>query len=275
MTDNEQRTLIIGGTGKTGRRVAQRLEQRRFPLAIASRSGRPRFDWDEPASWAPLLSGARAVYLAYHPDVAAPGAAERLGELSRLAVQSGVRRIVLLSGRGEPASQPSERAVSECGAAFTILRCAFFCQNFSEGALLEPVLSGEVAFPAGDVAEPFIDAEDIADVAVQALTSAEHAGKIYDLTGPRLLTFGEATQAIARATGKSVRYAPVTPEAYRAALAEHVAAAEADFWTELFRNLLDGHNAQVSDGVEQALGRKPRDFAAYVGDAAAAGAWKR
>lgn len=275
MNDNQRNTLIIGGTGKTGRRVVQRLEQRGVPVAVASRSGTPPFDWNEPASWAPPLSGARAVYLAYHPDVAAPGAAERLRALSRLAVHCGVQRMVLLSGRGEPASLPSERAVSECGAAFTILRCAFFCQNFSEGALFEPVLSGEVAFPAGEVAEPFIDAEDIADVAVQALTSAEHAGKIYDLTGPRLLTFAQATQAIASATNKSVRYVPVTPEAYRAALAEHVAADEADFWSELFRKLLDGHNAQVSDGVEQALGRKPRDFAAYVRDAASAGAWNR
>jgi uncharacterized protein YbjT (DUF2867 family) len=275
MNDNQLQTLIIGGTGKTGRRVAQRLERRGVPAAIASRSGTPAFNWNEPASWAPLLSGARAVYLAYHPDVAAPGAAERLGALSRMAVHSGVQRIVLLSGRGEPASLPSERAVSECGAAFTILRCAFFCQNFSEGALLEPVLSGEVAFPAGEVAEPFIDAEDIADVAVEALTRAEHAGKIDDLTGPRLLTFAEAAQCIASATSKSVRYVPVTPEAYRAALAEHVARDEADFWSELFRKLLDGHNAQVSAGVEQVLGRKPRDFAAYVRDAAAAGAWNR
>ncbi|MDF2694187.1 MAG: hypothetical protein K0S65_2570, partial [Labilithrix sp.] len=218
----------------------------------------------------------QAVYLAYAPDLAVPGAAENIRPFAKLAAELGVRRIVLLSGRGEPGVLPSERAVQDSGCEWTILRCAWFSQNFSEGHLLEPVLSGEVAFPAGTMAEPFIDCDDIADVAIAALTETRHVGQIYELTGPRLLTFAEATAAIGDAAHRSVRYVPISSADYEAALvAEHVPADLAKFLVELFTHVLDGHNAHVTDGVERALGRKPRDFDLYARDAAAAGAWRR
>ncbi len=96
--------------------------------------------------------------------------------------------------------------MQEVSAEWTILRSSFFSQNFSESFFLEPILGGEVALPAGDVPEPFVDAEDIADVAVAALTEDGHAGELYELTGPRLLTFAEAVGEISRATGRKVRY---------------------------------------------------------------------
>jgi uncharacterized protein YbjT (DUF2867 family) len=198
-----------------------------------------------------------------------------LRSLAEGAVKYGVRRIVLLSGRGEEQAEKSERGVRECGAAFTVLRAAWFCQNFSEGHLLEPVLSGEVAFPAGNVAEPFVDVEDIADVAVAALTGDAHAGKTYELTGPRLLTFAEAVGEIAGASGRVVNYVPITTEEYGAALAPYLPAGDVAFLSELFRHVLDGHNAHTTDGVERALGRKPRDFRDYARAAAAAGVWNR
>jgi uncharacterized protein YbjT (DUF2867 family) len=242
-------------------------------VRIASRSGTPPFEWGDPNTWAAALRDIGAVYLAYYPDLAAPGAADQIRPFAKLAADSGARRLVLLSGRGEPQVLPSEQAVRDSGAATTILRAAWFCQNFSEGSLLDPVLGGEIAFPAGDVAEPFVDADDIADVAVAALTEEGHAGEIYELSGPRLLTFAEAAAEISRASGQPVRYVPISSEEYATALAEQVPAEYVTFVTELFRHLLDGHNAHLSDGVERALGRKARDFTDYA--RAAAGAWKR
>jgi uncharacterized protein YbjT (DUF2867 family) len=269
----QQTTLILGGTGKTGRRVARKLNDRGLPVRIASRSSTPPFDWTDRRTWGPAIRGADAIYLTYVPDLAVPGAGADIAEISRLAAESGVKRIVLLSGRGEPQAALNEQPLRESGLDFTVLRCAFFSQNFSEGAMLDSVRSGTVPFPAGNVAEPFLDAEDIADVAVAVLTEDGHAGKTYELTGPRLLTFGQVVEEISRASGREVRYLPVTHEQYAATLAGLFPAEVATFLGELFRDLLDGHNSHLTDGVERVLGRKPRDFREFVRTAAAAGAW--
>lgn len=263
-------TVLIGGAGKTGRRVAARLAQQGVPVRLASRSSDCRFDWDNEGTWADALGNAKAVYVTFHPDLALPWAAERIGKLSRLAVARGAERLVLLSGRGEHQVWPAERALREAGAPFTIVRAAWFCQNFSEGHFLDAILQGELAFPAGNVGEPFVDADDIADVVTAALTDARHAGQIYDLTGPRLLTFAEAVQEIAAVSGKPVRYTPVSSEQYREILKPYLPAADIDFMVDLFAHVLDGHNALLTDGVERALGRKPRDFRDYARDAARA-----
>jgi uncharacterized protein YbjT (DUF2867 family) len=267
-------TLVLGGTGKTGRRVARRLTARGLPVRSGSRSGDPPFDWEDQSTWAPALRKVESVYLSYHPDLAAPGAAETIGRFAELAVASGVRRIVLLSGRGEEQAQVSERTVRNSGAEWTILRSSWFSQNFSEDYLLEPVLSGEIALPAEDVAEPFVDVEDIADVAVAALTEDGHAGQLYELSGPRLLTFAEAAEEIAKASGREVRYVPISPERYTAGMIRQGVPAEyAAFLTELFTRVLDGRNAHLTDGVQRALGRQPRDFTDFARDAAASGVW--
>jgi uncharacterized protein YbjT (DUF2867 family) len=267
-------TLVLGGTGKTGRRVARRLTARGLPVRIGSRSGEPPFDWEDRSTWAPALREVESVYLSYHPDLAAPGAAETIGRFAELAVASGVRRIVLLSGRGEEQAQVSERTVRNSGAEWTILRSSWFSQNFSEDYLLEPVLSGEIALPAEDVAEPFVDVEDIADVAVAALTEDGHAGQLYELSGPRLLTFAEAAEEIAKASGRRVHYVPISPEQYTAGMIRQgVPADYAAFLTELFTRVLDGRNAHLTDGVQRALDRQPRDFSDFARDAAASGVW--
>ena len=194
----KQTTLVLGGTGKTGRRVAQRLVARGVPTRVGSRSGEPPFDWEDEATWAPALQDVESVYISYYPDVAIPGAVEAVRSFAELAVGEGVRRLVLLSGRGEEEAQRAERVVQEMGVEWTVVRCSWFNQNFSENYLLEPILSGKVVLPAGDVPEPFVDADDIADVAVAALTEEGHAGEIYELTGPKLLTFAEAIAEISR-----------------------------------------------------------------------------
>lgn len=268
MTNERETTVILGGNGKTGRRVAQRLAARGRPVRMASRSSEIPFDWSDEATWAPALAGAGALYVTYYPDLAVPGAADHVRAVSRLAVEAGVRRIVLLAGRGEPQVHPAERAVRDCGVDYTILECAFFAQNFDEG-LLRPV-DGVVVFPARDVREPFIDCDDIADVAVAALTERGHDGKTYELTGPRALTFGEATAMMAAASGRPLRYESVSFEAYGELLAPHMAAPEIAFFLDLFRALLDGHNASPTDDVARVLGRPARDFGDYARDAAAA-----
>jgi uncharacterized protein YbjT (DUF2867 family) len=268
-------TLVLGGTGKTGRRVAQRLEALGHPVRIGSRAARPRFDWEDPTTWGRALAGARQVYLSYYPDVAAPGAADIVGAFARMAVDRGAPRIVLLSGRGEPGAEESERAVRDSGAALTIVRSTWFAQNFSEDYLLEYVLSGEVTLPAGDTREPFVDADDIADVAVAALTDDRHIGELYELTGPRLLTFADAVADIAAATGRTICYRRVSIEEHATiALANGVPADVVELLSYLFSEVLDGRNAHLADGVQRALGRRPKDFRDFARDAAAAGAWR-
>ena len=195
---------------------------------------------------------------------------------AELAVQSGVRRLVLLSGRGEEEAQKGEEVVQDAGADWTIVRASWFSQNFSENFLLQSVIDGELALPAGDVGEPFIDVDDIADVAVAALTEDGHTGRVYEVTGPRLLTFEEAGGEIARATGRQIRYVQISQEAFASALSEQ--SVPADFVglvTYLFREVLDGRNAHLTDGVQRALGRPPRDFAEYARETATTGVWSR
>jgi uncharacterized protein YbjT (DUF2867 family) len=266
-------TLVLGGTGKTGRRVAERLVARGVPVRIGSRSGEPRFDWDDRSTWASALEGVGSVYVSHYLD-AVPGAAETVGAFAELAVAKGVRRQVLAGGRGEAEAERVEQAVRSSGAEWTILRSTWFAQNFSEGGFLDFVLAGEVTLPAGDTPEPFVDVDDIADVAVAALTEEGHEGELYELTGPRLLTFEEAVNEIALATGREIRYVPVSMAEFESLLAEY--EVPADFvWllTYLFGEVLDGRNAHVVDGVQRALGREPRDFSEFARDAAATGIW--
>jgi uncharacterized protein YbjT (DUF2867 family) len=277
-TQEKEMTLVLGGTGKTGRRVAARLQARGLPVRIGSRSGEPPFDWEKPDTWATALDGVSAAYVSYYPDLAIPGAPEAVRAFVELAARNGVRRLVLLSGRGEEEAQSAEQALrevsEEAGVEWTIVRCAWFMQNFDENYILEPILSGEVALPSGNVPEPFVDAGDIADVAVAALTEDGHAGHLYELTGPRLLTMEQAVGEISRATGREIRFVPVTLEEYESVLAEADVPPEfLSFLTYLFGEVLDGRNASLTDGVRRALDREPIDFADYAREAAATGIW--
>jgi uncharacterized protein YbjT (DUF2867 family) len=274
----QQPTLVLGGTGKTGRRVVQRLQAAGRPVRVGTPSATPPFDWDDQSTWAPALEGVGSVYVTYYPDVAIPGAAAAIGAFAELAVATGVRRLVLLSGRGEQGARRSEQALQQSGADWTIVRSAFMAQNLNESFFVEPVRAGEVAFPADqDLTEPFIDADDIADVAVAALTGDEHVGQLYEVTGPRLLGWAQAVAEIAAAAGRPIRYVPVSLEEYAALLVENqVPADDVKMLTGVFSEIagvLDGRNAYLSDGVQRALGRPPRDFADFVRDAAATGVW--
>ena len=273
-TQETKTTLVLGGTGKTGRRVVERLAARDLPTRVGSRSREPPFDWEEEATWVAALQNVGSVYVSYYPDIAAPGAVAAVRSFAKLAVENGVRKLVLLSGRGEPEAERAEAAVRDSGADLTILRSTWFMQNFSEDYMLEHVLSGEIRLPAGDVPTPFLDADDIAEVAVAALTDDRHAGQLYELTGPRSLTFAEAAAEIAEAMGREVRYVPVSLEEHATEATEHGVPAEVvELLTYLFAEVVDGRNASTTDGVRRALGRQPKDFADYTREAATSGVW--
>jgi uncharacterized protein YbjT (DUF2867 family) len=274
MRADDHPVLVLGGTGKSGRRVVERLRARGVPVRVGSRSGGPPFDWEDPTTWTPALAGARSVYLTYYPDLAVPGAVEATRAFAEIAVEGGTTRIVLLSGRGEPEAARAEEAVRETGAELTILRSTWFMQNFSEDYMLEHVLSGEIRLPGGDVPTPYLDVDNLADLAVAALTDDRHVGALYELTGPRSLTFDEVAAIIAEATGRSLRYVPVSLEQHAAELAGHGVPPEVvELLTYLFDEVVDGRNATTTDDVELALGRPAGDFEEYARKAAASGVW--
>jgi uncharacterized protein YbjT (DUF2867 family) len=271
-TDNL--TLVLGANGTTGRRVAERLTARDVPVRLGSRSGQPPFDWADEATWPAVLENVTAAYVVYYPDLVAPGALDRVRRFAELAAASGVRRLVLLSGRGEELARQAERAVMDSGANWTIVRCAFFAQNFSEKGFEDFIRGGTVALPAPEVGEPFVDAEDIADVVTAALSEDGHTGQLYELTGPRLLTFEQAVAEIATATGRDIAYHQVSPDEFVSGLTElGIPKDEAEVFAEIFGTVLDGRNAHLTDGVQRALGRPPRDFADYAMQTAASGVW--
>ncbi|MCT7352122.1 NAD(P)H-binding protein [Streptomyces sp. 15-116A] len=269
-------TLVVtGASGRTGSRVARAAEAAGLGVRAASRAN--GFDWADATTWADTLRGADAAYLVHPADVGAPGTAEAVGALAREAVGLGVRRLVLLSARGEDQALPTEEALRASGADWTIVRSAWFAQNFSEGPLVAELRErGELVFPASEVPEPFVDLRDVADVVVAALTDGDrYAGRVLSVTGPRLLTFGGAVAEIAAATGRTLTYRAVPPRDYgEALLGFGVPPEEAGFLTEVFATLLDGRNARVEDGVREILGREPRDFTGFVREEAAAGTWK-
>ncbi|WP_448952768.1 NAD(P)H-binding protein [Labrys neptuniae] len=266
--------LVLGGTGKTGRRVAERLVKAGRRVRLGSRQAQPAFDWEKPEGWAAALDGIAAVYVSYQPDIALPGAVDTVRAFFRQAREAGVSKIVLLSGRGEPEAEEAEEALRATDFDWTILRCSWFFQNFSENFFLDSILAGEVALPDTLAPEPFVDVDDIAEIAVAAFSDPHHSHQLYDITGPEALTFEQAVAAIAKAAGRPIAYVPVSLEAYRLGLVEQGLPGEVvELVTYLFTTVLDGRNEPVADGVARALGRPPRNFADYVASTAATSVW--
>lgn len=261
--------LVTSATGKTGRKVAERLAARGLTVREGSRSGAVPFDWEDPEGWAPALRGADAAYVNYYPDLAAPGAVEAMTAFGAAAAGAGVRRLTLLSGRGEPGAVAAEEALraAATGIEPTVVRASFFAQNFTEGMLAEGVAAGELVFPAGDTREPFVDVADLADVVVETLLADAHAGRVHELTGPQALTFAEVAAELSGSTGRPVAYTPASPAAYAELLAGWgLPHPEARWLADLFATLLDGHNATPTDGVKRVLGREPRSFARFLAE---------
>jgi uncharacterized protein YbjT (DUF2867 family) len=267
--------LIIGGAGKTGGRVNNLLKARGIATRPVSRSTSPSFDWNRPEGWAAALDGVSKAYVTYQPDLAVEGSSEAIAEISRLAREKGLERVVLLSGRGEPGAQRAEAVLQASGVPWTCVRASWFDQNFSESYLLDGVLAGEIALPAGPIPEPFIDVDDIADVVVAALTDERHANRLYEVTGPRSLTFSQAVEEISGAIGHPIRYVQVSPEDFVTSMRAYAPEDIVQLLHELFTVVLDGRNSAVTHGVPEALGRPARDFSDYVRRTAASGVWNK
>ncbi|WP_085497724.1 NmrA family NAD(P)-binding protein [Arenibacter troitsensis] len=272
---NMSNILVIGGTGKTGRKVVNRLIKAGHKVRIGSRSASPAFDWEQPETWSESLLGMDIVYITFQPDLAVPGALEAIEELIRKAKQSSVRKVVLLSGKGEREAELCEQVVIHSGLDYTIVRASWFNQNFSESFFLEPILEGSVALPQADVKVPYVDTDDIADVAVAALLNEKHNGQIYQLTGPRQLTFKEVIQEISEATGRDIAFTPIALSAYTQVMKQQGVPSDFIWLIEyLFTEVLGNpDNAEITHDIEKVLGRKPKDFSEYVKETVAKGVW--
>ncbi len=270
---NNPDILITGATGKTGRRIHERLAAKGILARPGSRQSAIPFDWYDATTWPAALAGIRTAYLSFFPDLAVAGAPAIIQEFTDLAVASGVRKLVLLSGRGEAHAQRCEEIVLSSGVQATVLQASWFAQNFSEGHFHEGVLNGVIAVPAGQVREPFLDIDDLAEVAEHVLLEDGHAGKIYELTGPELLSFDQVAKQMSEVSGLEVHYSSIT-FAQNYSMLEGIAGKEfASLITELCREVLDGRNESLGQGVEQVLHRQPRSFAEYCRRAAVSGAW--
>ncbi|MGY1900592.1 NAD(P)H-binding protein [Nocardia gipuzkoensis] len=278
---SEHPILVTGATGKSGRRVVSRLRAKGLPVRAAARNGEHVFDWTDRGTWDAALKGVRAAYIVQLDGT------QLVRPFIERAVGHGVERIVLASGRGidDPdyvkdssgvleGILDSEAAVRESGLEWTISRPGWFAQNFSEGFFAEAIRTGELRLPAGDGAASFVDAEDIAAVVVAALTEDRHVGEIYELSGPRAVTLAEAVATISEATGREIRYVPLSVEDYVAELVRQgMPPADAAAFADVVEPLREGKDEHVSDGVPRALGRPPRTFAEFARSTAAAGGW--
>lgn len=266
--------LVIGGTGKTGRRVAERLEAIGMQVRIGSRSVDPPFDWQNPETWAAALDGMDKVYITFQPDLAVPGARQAIDGLTSQAVKAGIKKMVLLSGRGEKEAELCEQVVMNAGVDWTIVRASWFNQNFSESFFLDPILEGQVALPRAEALVPYVDADDIADVVVAALLGDTHTGRTFELTGPRQLTFKQVADEISKATGRDIGFHSVTMDAYVKMLREYQ-VPEDYIWliNYLFTEVLVDRNSSITDDIQKVLGRPAKDFADYARETAMAGIW--
>ncbi|WP_264553940.1 NmrA family transcriptional regulator [Flavobacterium sp. N2038] len=267
--------LVLGSNGKTGRRVAERLgANATVEIRLGSRTETIPFDWEKPETWENVLKDIEVVYITFQPDLAIPSAEETLENFTRLATQTGVQKMILLSGRGEKEAQLCEEVVKQNAKNWTIIRASWFNQNFSESIFLDPILAGIVALPRAEALEPFTDADDIADVVVEAILDNKHNTKTYELTGPRLLTFKDAVNEIAEASGKNIAFQGLSLEEYTQMLREYE-VPEDHIWlvNYLFEQVLDGRNSYITSDIEQVLGRKAKDFSSYAIETAKTGIW--
>lgn len=267
--------LVLGGTGKTGRRIAAALREKGVSFRIGSRTAVPAFDWNKESSWDACLDSVSTVYLNYAPDLAIPGATDSIQAFVDHAKNRGVQRIVMLSGRGETEAQACEKIVQESGLKWTVVRASWFNQNFSEGAFVEMVQSGQITLPGGDIREPWVDVDDIADVIVTALTESGHEGEVYEVTGPRLMSFEDIASDLSQATGREIKYIDIPHSDFLESMSKMGAPKDVIWLLDyLFATVLDGRNAHLTDGIQRALGRPPKDFADYASVTANTAIWK-
>ncbi|GAA5219691.1 NmrA family NAD(P)-binding protein [Membranihabitans marinus] len=267
--------LVIGGTGKTGSRVIKQLQNQGIEPRIGSRNASPSFDWNHKDTWVKSLQNIDRIYLSYYPDLAVPGAKEAIESLTYLAKELGVKKIVLLSGKGEIEAEACEKIIADSGVDYTIVRASWFNQNWSESFFLDPILSGEVALPMSDVLIPFVDAEDIAEVAATVLLDDSYNSKIIEVTGPELITFKDIVRTISKTSNRNLNFYDITLEQYVAGMREMQLPKDMIWLIEyLFSHVLTNpQNQKISHDIEKVLGRKAKTFLEYAEETAKTGIW--
>jgi uncharacterized protein YbjT (DUF2867 family) len=267
--------LVIGGNGKTGSRVVNLLKTAGHEVHVAGRNSHPKFDWDDVSTYAEALRGMDRAYIVYYPDLAVPGAKEAIDSLTKAALKEGLEKVVLLSGKGETEAEACEEIVAHSGLNYTLVRASWFNQNFSEGAFVDFVLAGQVALPMPEAEIPFVDADDIAEVVAKVLVDDSYNGQTITVTGPRKMTFAEAVESMANGLGREIRYIPISIEEFKAGMSR---AGLPDSYVWLFGYLFEEvlgnpENQEISNDVEQVLGRAATDFDEYVAKTKATGVW--
>lgn len=269
--------LVIGGTGKTGRRVVSRLTELGHNVRIGGRNSTPAFNWEEVSTYAKALKGMDSAYIVYYPDLAVPGAREAITALTEAALKEGLEKVVLLSGKGETEAEACEQIVAHSGLNYTLVRASWFNQNFSEGAFLEFVLSGLVALPMPEAKIPFVDADDIAEVVTKVLLDDAYNGETITVTGPQKRTFKELVEAMSKGIGRELQYQAITIEQFKEGMK---AAGLPDSYVWLFGYLFqevlgNPDNQTISNDVERVLGRPATSFEEYVEKTVATGIWNQ
>ena len=272
---NIENILVIGGTGKTGRRVVEQLKKKGIEPKIGSRNASPSFDWDDKDTWVNTLNGIEKMYVTYYPDLAVPGAKEKIESLTYLAKELGIKKMVLLSGKGETEAEACENIVINSGMDYSIVRASWFNQNWSESFFLDPIISGEVALPMADVLIPFVDANDIAEVAAKVLLDDTYNGEIIELTGPELITFKDIVNIISRVSNRKLNFYDITLEQYVDGMKQMQIPDDVVWLIEyLFSHVLTNpKNQLVVNDIERVLGRKAKPFAEYAQETAKTGIW--
>ena len=269
--------LVIGGTGKTGRRVVEGLTQLGHNVRIGTRKSNPAFDWDDPTTYAEALKGMDRAYIVYYPDLAVPGARDAITALTEGALKEGLEKVVLLSGKGETEAEACEQIVATSGLNFTLVRASWFNQNFSEGAFLDFVLAGHVALPMPEAEIPFVDAGDIADVVTKVLVDDTFNGETITVTGPRKMTFKEVVDTMAKGIGRDIRYQPISIDEFKEGM-KGAGLPDSYIWLfgYLFKEVLgNADNQVISNDIERVLGRTATDFKEFVKNTVDTGVWNQ
>ena len=267
--------LVIGGTGKTGRLVAENLTKLGHNVRVVGRTTTPAFDWDKPETYEAALQNMDRAYVVFYPDLAVPGAKDAIGLLTEKALKVGLDKLVLLSGKGEAEAEACEEIVANSGLNYTTVRASWFNQNFNEGAFVDYILAGHLALPMPEAKIPYTDTQDIADVVTKVLLDDAYNGEIVTVTGPKKLTFAEVTAIISEKLGRQIQYTPISMDAFKSDLEANSAPAPV-IWllSYLFTEVL-GHseNQTISNDVERILNRKPIAFEQYVENTIVTGVW--
>jgi uncharacterized protein YbjT (DUF2867 family) len=271
----KQNILVIGGTGKTGRRVAENLMQSGHNVRVVGRKTTPTFDWDNPETYIASLKDMDRAYIVYYPDLAVPGSRDAITILTEKALEAGLEKVVLLSGKGETEAEACEDIVANSGLNYTLVRASWFNQNFSEGAFLDFVLDGVVALPMPEAEIPFVDADDIANVVSKVLIDDSYNGQTITVTGPQKRTFKEIVNIIAEAIDKPIQFVPISIDEFKKGM-QQAGLPDSYVWLfgYLFKEVLGNpENQEVSDDVAKVLGRPAKDFETYAKETTVTGIW--